>query len=765
MDTRLSLALIPLGSLALACTHPGLSDPPDLDAAAEGSLPESTRPEPAAIAAGQAVVVPQLRIEAPASWRFEPGGSRVAAALGSECGVWQLGRGEYLGAATSEGPASPCASWKPLEPITMVDGATGLSSTHPDGKRQLVLAGDRFELSGGAKPLQGRVRGERRYRTAAFSPDGGRLALFVAAERGAMQIEIWNLATNKLERQLGFAEAEDTLAKRFWLRWDSHSLEAIAQATQEPCDPDADNYCRMEWGPGSNDTYILQVWTELDAEPQRHLVSEYGGEQRVEQLMLDPEARWLIAVVETLEPRDGTSYGFVEIPLIDEDAETGLMWWSTGSGQSEALDTTKLRQWSSVVGSSFITVDEYDGGYEPWAAVTWSLTSLTARPIPDATFDLEQNSGMLAEGESGQSAWRVALAGRSVLLGDTDQCPASWEIEEAQENGEPPPECTQTRVAPEGCTLHDASWAFDRVLLSCQNRWLLAPIPDAAESIDLGQATELARGSGEPNQVVWGPGGLAIWSFSEGLRLFHDDALVASHTDVIDMPRALLDEELDLALVRERGGLRVLDLRSGELGPALAWTERIDHAAFAPDRSQLAVAGEGEVAVFLRADAEPVARWRTGKLAGMAWRQDSEVLYVGGKRALPELALDPNSGELVASAQLDRVAFDRIAAAELDPSWRWAIEEDGTFLRTIDGQAIHLVGENAISESGWFSGLAGAIDYHVRIGPDSPAPVYDLSDVADQLERPDLVAEFFAGKPLPRAALVPPAPKPAPKQP
>jgi hypothetical protein len=749
--------LIPIAALALACTKPHSPDVPADDANTQGSLPTPVRPESRPIAANEAMLVEQLGIGSPTTWRFEPGGSRIAGSLEYECGVWQLGTGDHLGTADTH---EPCETWTPLEPIDLVEGTGSATVAHPDGQRQLVLAGDRFELSG-SKPIQGRVRGERRYRAAAFSPDGARMALFVGSERGPLQIDVWNLDSGRLERELSFERHEELLAKRFWLRWDADSLIAIAHMTPPACDPASDPTCDGWIASGWMDAHVVQIWPAIEAEPTRVSVPSYPGEERVEQLFADPERRWLFALTEGMEPREGTGFTFHEIPLRGEE-QTGLSWYApTLDGTSAPLGSDKTRMWSSFVGSSFIEVQDYSASYGSWTTVLWDMLSLTAQGVPDMPIQLQDSQGILLDGEVGEHAWRIGLAGRDILLGETDHCPAQWLIDQAKDAGETPPPCEQTRIAPEGCAAVDASWQFDRVLIACQDRWLLAPTPESL-TVDVGAAQELARGTGEPRQVVWGPGGLAIWTFGEGLRLFQGEQLVRTNTGVIDLHRAVLDEELDLALVREREGLRVLDLDGALFGPTLAWKDRVEFAAFAPDRSQLAVAGEGELAVFLLSESQPVARWRTGKLAGLAFRQDGEVLFVGATRPLPELALDPSSGEQVEAAQLDAEAFDRIADAQLDPSWRWAIEEDGTILRTIDGEALVMLGTEAIAESGWFVGPPHYFSrYRVRIGPGSLTPVYTVEELAQQLARPNLVAEFFAGRPLPRPTLKPPSDQPA----
>jgi hypothetical protein len=264
---------------------------------------------------------------------------------------------------------------------------------------------------------------------------------------------------------------------------------------------------------------------------------------------------------------------------------------------------------------------------------------------------------------------------------------------------------------------------------------------------------DLARVGGD-RQAMWGPSGLVLTS-DAGLSVIERGSL-AFEVPGARLVRARLDEELDLALVVADEHPRVLELRGDELGAALEWSGPIEHAAFSPNRRHLALAGGGVLAVFARDQSTPLVRWQSGALAGLGFRQDAGVLFVGVERALPELALDPSSGALVEAAQLDRVAFARIAAAELDPSWRWAIEEDGTIVRTLDGQALS---DDQRSESGWYASKSYLRSARLRIGNDPLGPVYDPAAFADQLLRPTLVEEFFAGSALPRPRMRPATPK------
>lgn len=746
--------------LALACQPARSSDDPDdSSTAGRSGLPKATRPEPSAIAADQAVFIRQYEPGPPQSWRFEPGGQRISSMDGAECGVWQFEDGVYLGHTPGGLEAAPCKAWNPSEPLAWVEGPISLG--HPDGKRQILVDGERFEVSG--TKLGGRARGGR-YQAAALSPDGVRLALFVGDPRGDLTIEVWNLDAARRERTLDFDREEVSdydpqswLAKRYWLHWNDRSLRAVVDL-ERPCDYANELPC-------DGRVVLAHAWADLEDEPETRRFpnpdEEFGED--VEQVYIDAERHVLLVWISGRIPDDGRianaldgvllsdlsdivdpleTFEVVEEDVVEEEEEEEVA--------SEA-NLTRTNGWSDLVGANHWSIVERDCCYE--FEIGWLWSNTTIRSIPEQPVELTSTSGFIGYRQPGVEQ---AFAPRTPqLLTDTTICPS-----DNDESGDEKP-CVAAPTLPDGCAAIDASWSLDQLLLVCDDRWVVATKPAFGEAVELASMRELARGTGGPYRVVWGPEGLAIWTFSEGLRLFEAERLVASHAEIRDLHPAVLDEELDLALVRTSEGLRVADLRRFELGPTLAWKLPVDHAAFAPDRSRVAIAGGGELGIDSLDDGHAIVRWSSGKLAGMAFRQDGEVLYVGATQPLPELALDPNTGELVAEAQLDRVAFERLAHAALDPSWRWALEGPDTFLRTIDGQALNLYDStSALAESGWFVGDIGYRSPRVRIGPEPLTPVYELEALADQLARPDLIAEFFAGKPLPRPILKPPQPPP-----
>lgn len=693
-------------------------------------------PEPGFEAPNHPVAFRQLRIDRPQSWRAAPDGSKVAAMVQGTCGLWQLDNGDYLG-PVGTGDASPCESWAPLQPVAWSEG--NLKVAHPDGARTLVLTEGGFELGS----LSGKA-GSGRYLAAAFSPDGDRLALF-ADDENEQAIEIWQIGEAKLERTLEFdgdigerGSRGEWLGKRAYLSWTKRSLAAAFDVASE-----------------SDHVVRLQIWSSLDAEPTTRQLPDPDQEfgDTVEQLQIDAEQHSLFATIAGVIPDDGRiGHELLGLSLQDGGAYELLspMWTD---GEAEAADSPpspSTRRWSDAIGSSTWQLSHRDCCYQDELGWYWSLTSLTG--LPDRSVELAYADGFVHEQKAGGADRRVEveLAGRDRMLLEHTLC---WDADVYEESSS----CVPSPTLAEGCAVVDASWSFSDLLLVCDDRWLLASTPTLGNAVDLAGARELALGTGEPRAVVLGPNGLAIWTAAEGLRLVRAEQVVATHAEVSELHRARLDEELDLALVRVAEGVRVAKLEVAELGPTLGWTGKVEHAAFAPDRSRVAIAGDGELAVFGLADGRAIGRWSMSPIQGIAFRQDGAVLYVGRERALPELAIDPATGKPIAEQMLAPTVLDRLAAASLDPSWRWALEGDDTLLRTLDGQALFVIEQGiALTESGWFVGEAGRFsEFRVRIGGDASAPVHRV-EALEQLRRAELIEEFVAGKELPSPTIVPP---------
>lgn len=717
------------------------------------TLPDLANPEAEAIRPEQAVLVRPRAIGPAASWRFEPSLERVAVRDERGCGVWQRS-GEYLGAA----PAQTCAAG--LAPKSIVWNGERMILGKEDHRFELRLAGDRFELEGTA--LRGRTKSGR-YVAAAFGPDGG-LALVVRRPSDELLVEIWTDEGKRervLELELGDAFDPDVSELvGVWLGWSLDSIHALVDLRGSDERDEDRSLVAVTW-PESDRRPIVRVFPGLydpnDAEDPEVLGS-------IDDLWLSPDEATLFVGFNWLIPDEGYHHYQVAVSL-DTLTDTPLQpnielypdiyaWRPTGEGEAEAEEAEAEEAeaeeaeaeapdgspaiWSDLVGSANWSLTEVPGEYGDEGGWAWERLALTR--IPDAGIELAYSRGFVSSTEANMQLAATKLDWATIAPCPYEECEPSepdWNV-------------------PDGCTLIDASWNFADLLMVCGDEWRTAATPEPGQTLDLASTTTLARGTGQA-RARWGPGGLALFGAGEGLRVFVADELVATHA-VDALLHARLDEELDSALVQTSAGPRVVDLASGELGVPLAWTQAIEHAAFGPDRRLLALAGAGELAVFERDRPAPLVHLRAEALAGLAFRQDGAALYVGVERALPELALDPRTGARLEGAQLDRGLLARLAAASLDPSWRWAIEPDRTLIRTLDGQALiwpnpSEAPHTAILESGWFCGPREALsEYRLHVGPDSPAPVLPLPDA---FARPDLLREFANGAELPAPRLPP----------
>jgi hypothetical protein len=146
-----------------------------------------------------------------------------------------------------------------------------------------------------------------------------------------------------------------------------------------------------------------------------------------------------------------------------------------------------------------------------------------------------------------------------------------------------------------------------------------------------------------------------------------------------------------------------------------------------------------------------------GKVAGLAFRQDGAVLFSGVDRPLPERAWDPRSGEPREDAQPDAALLERLAAGELDPGWRFAVQPDGWITRSLDGRELYAVAEDlALSDNGLLTGSSWELrGYNLRFGPDPRDPCLSPDEIEEALEYETLVEDFFAGRPLPTPTVEP----------
>ncbi len=701
--------------------------------------------------------------EGPYSWHIEAGGRRLAAPVGDRCGVWEMDSEGSVASLSGGGDAGPCQNWGALEILAWVDentvvtrGGAGIGAgikdatggeTGGDPKGQLELEAGRFALPGTS--LEAEAGAGRRYRAAAFSRDGSRLAVLVSTANAGF-VEIWAVDEARLERTLsldikpasGPEGGDGARAGRHieeaWIHWRPESLAVVVEVEV------------------SEDGTVLAlpfayVWTSLDEGAERVAFVEMGTEffSEVLQIWIDPERRNLFVQTSGVIPDDGRD--LVQIPgisLVTGEA-LGVVEGAQFFSEQDSSDGPEF-EWSDAVGVNLWRIEGTGYGYEEDLSWSWELVSMM--PLPNASVEFSHRRGSVPALQVADEL-SLGLVGRGRVLSEYLLCPSPKAEGEGEGEG-----CESVETVPEGCTLIDADWHLNELLLTCGDRWLVVDMPVFGAAIDLGDASEVGRGTDAPLDALWGGGrGMALWTAEGGLRLIPADGDEVTIETANILHRAILDEEVGLILFTDEaaGELRVVSQEDGKIGPALAWTGKVELAAFSPRGGSVAIYGDGILALFRIDRAEPSLVWTAGSLRGIAFRQDGEVLYVGKRRPLPELALDLDTGELAAGEQLDARTLGRLAEADMDPTWRWAIEADGTLLRTFDGQGL-LVYEDglALADSGWFEGDPAELErYRVQGSASKLKPSRSLRSLSRQLRRRGLSAEFFNGRSLPAPKL------------
>ena len=665
-------------------------------------------------------------------WRVNAKKGQLAARFSEGCGVWSIASGEYQGLAAVDTKRDPCKAWSKLRALEWSRGTATVKA--PSGGSSLSLQPERFELAGTA--LSGEAPAGERYLGASFDPKGERLAILVAAGPES-RLQLWSVADAKLLRELAFPHpmsdwgGDARNAVGAWLRWTEAALSLAVEV-------------ELDFGDSQERFAFLHVLSDpMGAARSAQIAGMNDGGESLEKLYVDRERSLLVALLEGTIPDHGGSYNAAAIASV----ETGEVYdWDT----IEYLEKERRspdHEWSDAVGVSAWDLQEADEGYYEDMGWGWSVRSITA--LPEGKVELSETGGNVWIKEVGGDM-RLALVGRGEAVSERLLCPADTS-EGADLDAIPA--CPERSALPTDCALVDASWDMKQLLLACGDRWLAMPAPEFGAAIELdNRGVVLARGAEEPRVAMWGPTQLMLWTEAAGLRVVDIEggaAKLRALEGVDELIRARLDEELERALVRVKGALRVVDLAelSGEgdagLGAVLGWSGAIEHAAFAPDGQRIALAGSGELAVFALDQAAALATWRSESVEGIAFRQDGAVLYLGEQRAIPELAFDPATGKPLPEAQLDARVLARLADAGMDPSWRWAIDVNGALIRALDGRSLVRAEPGRV--------LAGSTkDFHafaMREGPPG-SEVKAATELPSELAREDLLERFMTGQAL-----------------
>jgi hypothetical protein len=757
-------ALAGLLAISVACTD-----------ASRPAAPREEQPVPvvAAEPSAPAIVEPSVVVEAPAREpvlgslefvrqrpsplpeRFSPDGRFGAEVFGSDCDVWALDSARYLGQWS--GGEEPCNEWPELVKLDL-GHVRSLDVTMVIGELELTVEGKEVRASvGGVERYRFASDGEA-YVDVSASPSGARLAL---AQPHA--IELRELDTGKLSKVLSLDKPKPPGGELWHLALAWSNEMPLALIGREPlCSSDRPE-CPWEWADDEQPVWELRRWASLQAKVEAELVTWEDGDfpAWIYEAYADPLGRWLWISTNWGRSHD-SKWERRQIPLtkaaeqlradfsadgVDEAEDPGLNRFGL-CGDAEVRGSwltgaRTARVWA-LSDSHYL---EGSGSDELW----WASLQLWPRPVASGPHELASDSSVEA-----QQLEVLAVADAAGVV-SWSHCWPSEELEslkndrELDDVGED--RCRGNRPVPPGCEARGFDDALAWMLIACGPDWRLLPIGASSESRESVELASIEDGS---VTATYGRSGLALAGASTGLRLLGPDGRErARFPAVFELLPATLGPELDRAVGRTATGLEVFDLASGERLASVPIHDTIAQLAFAPEGRRLASTDGHRIAIHELASTVTTRSWDAGTVLGIAWRQDGAVLFSGAERPLPERAWDPVTGKL-APTQPDPELLRRLAEADLDPSWRWAFEDDDVILRTLDELALYLEDDGwVVTGSGLHDGTGEPDGLFVRTVDDQAPRVLELTELPERLRHPGLLEHFLAGVALPQPRLDP----------
>lgn len=741
-------------------------------------VPKPTHCAPTQLSTGALEYVPHERLDMPTY--IDPSG-RFGAEDG--CGVWELDTGVFLGTFGFEresgacvywpGEVIPCEQWPTLAKVDVVPFYRDMSPPPPFAKNETIAVTAQGCAGRGFVGLETRFRfacaddgahAGREYVELSLSPDGRR---FVAARTDALELRSLDDGALIAELSLSQPKPPARELRGLGLGWSARGLPVAVSRRGPVCEPELepdDPECIDESWNEDDYAWELRRWTEPGARPWvtvLNLGDDALAPFYIHELAIDPLGLWLF-----VEGNDGDAHdipwGRAQLPLTPEAAARPFDVsgeWDEGEGVNAYTGPwARVGAYPDAVGGWLvgartvrtwtITDSHYDGEGSGSDELHWASFELTPARVRHggpqqlaSDYNVESHALELLGVAEGQAvvAWSHCFDSDDPTgLGDYDDIG--------------PDNCRGDSPIPPGCEARGMSAELDWLLLACTDGWRLEPLGAAAEALT---PVPLAASADGPITAVYGRRGLAVASARRGttLRLQNGEPRTTL-ADVRELLPAVLDAELDLAVGRtitdDGEGLALIDLAGArELARVLASAlpHPASQLAFSPDAAHLAVSDGRQISIVAVASGAVVRSWDAATVQGLAWRQDGAVLLSGATRALPERAWDPERGVLAAS-QPDPAFIERLARADLDPSWRWAFEGDEVLLRVLDGLALELSPHGEITQTGLYdSDSPGSL--HVRVGGLASSRVVPLSQLPARLRHRGLLDEFLAGASLP----------------
>ena len=736
---RCARSVAALLTLSLACARePAVaSDPPQDGAGVGASLAASG--EDLAI-----VAVFQRDPPAVSTWRFGPGGQRIAAVgRDNSCGVWDIPSGLFVGLVEADGRGDPCRDWPASYELLRAAGGRERSSDgmleagFDESRRQVEV---RWVASG---ELLSRVpvssRGSLEGLDLAWSSGPSRKLAVLATDPPAL--EVWNLDGGEPTRALKF---EPKFAPREgWLAWREDGLTAVTRHDAEvSCEENGSHLCEYDDSgdsvPFAGEGVSSFFWPDPVDGPMaatKRLEPAHADGDSVD-FAFDDQLRWLAFTGEREVPRAGLhTRVWVVATGPRDDPRIGL---SRSGDQYASQDTSygfsrshRVGAWREGAAPMWLErrIDHrYVTGGEYRVEMSWSSLVIGPTPSLREQFVFEGYGDELALVE----AFDVLTSGAGFHV-HCDVCVGKT--------------CYSQSAVPDGCEPMVGVPHHEVLVASCGGQLSLVVPADAGRSATIERSLTFSAAA----ILRWGQvGWLALLEPGDG-RL----EVIDPGSGEVWLRRDKVRELLPTPLAIEQDRLAVVYADRFELlepGPGggivrLSLAGAVEAAALSPDGERVAVSVDGRLEIYTLSDGQRVASWAHDGLPKLAWRQDGAVLFSG--ELFPERVYDVVSG-----ARLRQVAstYSEVRPLHIDPDWRWAHMWSNRFLRMLDGRTIELGPGWARLDTGQFEGEPPdkkLSQLSFRLGSDPEAvPRYTSELLARWLSRPGLVEDFFAGKPI-----------------
>ncbi len=660
--------------------------------------------------------VPQLTPIELSEWVFEPGGNRFATSEFNDCSIFDVASGRLVWSVTLD-QQTPCDEWGAGQ--WLIDSSRDVSS---DDRLELdITTGEILDMETGNVLRKLACRDCATSEAVTWSRTGHQVAV---AWLEPPRVEVFDADTGKRlhAEQIPIDGELDQLE----LGWTAGGATVLWTELGAPIDCDGYDYdCEY-----NDDEQVFQM---REASRQalvlgaRADVIPLGDRAAIDDVLFDPDGRWAYWRHDEGGGRDAATFELNFVALAGQ--ASGPSWQVDegelyGGGEPYEGEMTREGSWRSDGFTHWAVLVMHDDYDENPTHVGWE--TLVASP------PLGLHEGTVAENLGWGAMVELELLG---FAGDSLRVSGESCVEES---------CTPLGVVPApNCELFDIGSGHGTELHDCEGQLFM-------------------RNSGGMKRLPHDPNSLEWWWSRGGALVLHDGpnftvldaASGVGGVQRSDKPMVLegrIGLEIERLVLMTDVGIEVLDLSSGKVFAKVPDLFP-DDVAFSPTGDRLAVLAKGELRVLSLPSGEQIASWPTD-FTEIAFRQDGKAILAGS--GVLGWAYDAHTGAEINSEALTTI-FDAANRGELDPSWRWIMDDEARQLtRTLDGLTLEFSDRGAwLPETGQYEGSPPGMEIAFRVGTDAHAvPEFDADDLGKWLRSDDLVELFLAGQPIPKPTI------------